>query len=230
MTIKKTTCILVGFTAIALISCASYTIKKEPLSRVKTIALVQLKANASCETDGDRMKYLNTQVHSEFIASNFMLGFNSNSTMALVPFKTVFKGDFKNLKGFTAKEKNRVLAKDTIDIGNYSSNDIAAIASKINADAFMVVSIDYSLWGQSLVMDIDVYNRGAELIWKDRVRGESTYIIKDKESPYTSDFEVFGDSADMKTRRHQDELLVVLAEAVSNAAREFASHAQEALR
>lgn len=225
------------FTTLALLtlftlSCGTKAfVQKDVLLNVRKIALVQCKMNSACLTEKDRMKYLNTELYAEVFCTNFVNVFNASSNA--YNKRIVFLADalpaetYTALKGFTTRNATNVVAEGTIDLAQYTSNEVVDLTGQLAEDveAYMVITLTYSLWAQSVVYDIAVYPKGAygeeAVIWQDSVKAVSTYIMNDKESPYSSESELFRledvERYDNKAT-HQEELYYVIEEAVSNAA------------
>lgn len=237
-----------------MLSCTTFGLPKEDLRRIRTVALVQVKVNAACDgtdselmerrvssrsikvvpfMDGksDRMKYLNTQVYAEYIATNFVAAFNTaNTNYRIITLREALPaGDYKNLTRINA-QGGMAVARDTVDLARYTAAEQTALFAKVKADALMTVTLYYSLWGQVMTAKVSIADKNGTALYSDIIRTESTYIIKDIESPYTSEFEVFGDSGSLTNRRHQDEVFTVLGEMVQSAGRDCARTLAQAVR
>ncbi|MEK6794531.1 MAG: hypothetical protein AABZ39_07125 [Spirochaetota bacterium] len=247
--------VLASITLAALtVSCTTFGLPKEDLRRIKTIALVQVKVNSACDgTDSemmerrvssrsikvlpfvsgksDRMKYLNTQVYAEYIATNFQTAFNGgNTNYRIISLREAMNAaEYKALTRVNARD-GMAVARDTIDLSRYAAPERTALFAKVKADAFMSITLYHSVWGQAMSARVSISDRNGTVLYADLLRTESTYIVKDVESPYTSEFEVFGDSSALTNRRHQDEVFTVLGEMVQSAGKDCARTLTEAIR
>lgn len=197
-------------------------VDKSIIQVIDNAVLSSFSVNTACVSEDDMMKYENTQVYSEYLCTNFIRFFNNTNHYLNISLlkDSLSEEEYTSQKYFTASNRRYAIARGAVDINRYTESEIISLVDKTEADAYIKIEADLKLWAQSITLKISAYNKKNALFWQDEVKAVSTYIIKDIASPYAGEFEVFGEGGfdASQSRSHEDELYIMLSEAISNCA------------
>ncbi len=164
----------------------------------------------------DKMKYLNAEVYSEYIASNFISNFNTtNSFVSLVPLETVLpKALFDSMPQSFPLDSEYVAPLGYISTNNVSDEVLEALEGKV--DSIMFAQARFSLWSQRIFIDFSVYDLNRELIWRDTFDGTSRYIMADKTITPKTSYNVVLRTVEELQKKYDEEFYTVIDDAIKN--------------
>lgn len=192
-------------------------VKISDISKPRKIALASFMVNRDMVDEKyDKMKHLNTEVYSEYIAANFVSNFNiDQSFVSLVPLKDVVSKSLLDSmpQGFSIKSEY------VAPLGYISTNDVSdevlqALEGKV--DSIMFAKAHFSLWSQRIFIDFSVYDLNRELVWRDTFDGTSKYIIGNMGITPKTSYNVILRNVEESQKKYDEELYVVIDDAIKN--------------
>lgn len=214
--------VLSGLLFLSLVSCEYWELKKNAVG-VKQIALLSVRLNNASTASDDSTHYPNINFVGESFRSNLIAEWTSQ-----VPQVRLFLVTNLNPAGFGSSLRSKLLLNEdnlflrhNYDIRKFSSNEKARLAEALGADGYAVLEGEVSVWGQDLEGTLKVYDKSNQLVWNQGLKVVSTYIIKDENSPYISDYDELLNTLE-KQRSHKTEILEVFSELGRNTAKSMA--------
>ncbi len=207
-------CLVLAFTA-----CDTSDFHQN-VRQVKQVALLGVEINNASEGKEDSTRYPNINFVGETFRSNLIAEFNAQSPRVRLFLVTNLNppGFGQSLRGKLLLDENKLFLRDNYQIARFSSNERTRLTEALKADAYAVLEGEASVWGQSLNAKLKVYDLSNRLIWNQSMKVVSTYIIKDENSPYISDYDELLNTLE-KQRSHKTEILEVFAELGRNTAK-----------
>lgn len=206
----------------ALTSCEYWELKKGA-AQVKQIALLSVRLNNASAASEDATHYPNINFVGEAFRSNLIAEWSSQ-----VPQVRLFVVTNLSPAGFGSGLRSKLLLDEdslflryNYDVRKFSSNEKARLAESLGADGYAILEGEASVWGQGLSGTLKVYDKSNHLVWKQGLKAVSTYIIKDENSPYISDYDELLNTLE-KQRSHKTEILEVFSELGRNTAKSMA--------
>ncbi len=192
-------------------------VKMSDISRPRKIALASIMINRDMiDSKYDKVRYFNTSIYSEYIASNFVSNFNiDQSFVSLVPLNEVLT---KNL--IDSIPRNFSLDSEYVTpLGYISTNDVpddilTALEGKV--DSIMFARARFSIWSQKIFIDFSVYDLNRELIWRDQFDGSSKHIIADAGITPKTSYNVVLQNIQKKQQKYDEEFYIVIDEAIKD--------------
>lgn len=218
---KKFLIIALVFVSILISSCSqnySFLRVEEIVYSKKTIALSSFTFPKSMTNYTlDRLKYLNTQIYSDYVLNSFISNFNSqNELIKLVTLESVIGSeDFSKLEYHSILGADYVAATGTIATNILDSSTINLLKGKV--DGYMFADASMSFWAQKVTIDFSMFNLDGTPIWIDELEGSSYYIIGDAGPTKQTAYDIIVADILEYQKRHKNELYIVIDQAVSNA-------------
>ena len=94
---------------------------------------------------------------------------------------------------------------------SFSEEELQAILHSVNANSYLVVTLNTSVWAQEIKGFIEVKTAEKKILWKQGFTLQTTYIIQDKDSPYISSFED-GFNQSTQDTDHKQEVIKIYRE------------------
>ena len=192
-------------------------IKMSDISRKRTVALASFMVKRDMvNSKYDKVKYLNTEVYSEYMVNSFISNFNNtNSFMTIVPLEDVLpKILFDNLPMGFPLDSEYIAPLGYISTNNVPDDVLKALEGKV--DSIMFANASLSFWSQRVFIDFSIYDLNRDLVWKDQFDGQSKYIIGDTSITPKTGYAVILEDVMNEQRKHENELYIIIRESISN--------------
>ncbi|MEI0486073.1 hypothetical protein [Brachyspira intermedia] len=203
------------------ISCASkysYIRVDDIINKNRTIAVASFTFPKSMTNDyWDRLKYLNTEIYTDFVLNSFISNFNSQNEMVkLVTLQeAIGNKEFANLPHHSILGADYVAATGTLATNRLSEETLALLADKV--DGIMYAESAMSFWSQKVKIDFEIYDIDGNYLWIDSLNGYSYYIIGDTGAPTRQTaYEIVIADVMKYQKKHAEELYIVIDQAISN--------------
>ena len=203
------------------VSCASkysYVRVDDIIDKNRTIAIASFTFPKSMTNEyWDRLKYLNTEIYTDFVLNSFISNFNSQNEMVkLVTLQeAIGNKEFANLPHHSILGADYVAATGTLATNRLSEETLALLADKV--DGIMYAESAMSFWSQKVTIDFEIYDIDGNYLWIDTLNGASYYIIGDTGAPTRQTaYEIVIADVMKYQKRHAEELYIVIDQAISN--------------
>ena len=203
------------------ISCASkysYVRVDDIIDKNITIAIASFTFPKSMTNQyWDRLKYLNTEIYTDFVLNSFISNFNSQNEMVkLVTLQeAIGNKEFANLPHHSILGADYVAATGTLATNRLSEETLALLADKV--DGVMYAESAMSFWSQKVSIDFEIYDIDGNYLWIDTLNGASYYIIGDTGAPTRQTaYEIVIADVMKYQKKHAEELYIVIDQAISN--------------
>lgn len=203
------------------ISCASkysYVKADEIIEKNRTIAIVSFTFPKSMTNQYlDRLKYLNTEIYTDFVLNSFISNFNSqNEIVKLITLQEALgKSDFAKLPNHYIMGADYVAATGTLATNRLSKDTLDLLMEKV--DGIMYADSYMSFWSQKVSIDFEIYDTEGNYLWIDTLDGASYHIIGDTGAPTRQTaYEIVIADVMKYQKRHAEELYIVIDQAISN--------------
>ncbi|WP_300366430.1 hypothetical protein [Brachyspira sp.] len=204
------------------ISCASkysYVKVDDIIGKNRTIAVASFTFTKSMTNHYlDRLKYLNTEIYTDFVLNSFISNFNSQNEMVrLITLEEAMGNkDFAELPNHSILGANYVAATGTLATNRLSEKTLSALADKV--DGIMYANSTMSFWSQKVTINFEIYDLEENYLWIDTLNGDSYHIIGDTGAPTRQTaYEIVIADVMKYQKRHAEELYIVIDQAISNA-------------
>ena len=203
------------------ISCASkysYVRVDDIIEKNRTIAVASFTFPKSMTNQYlDKLKYLNTEIYTDFVLNSFISNFNSqNEMIKLVTLKEAI-GD--NEFAALPSDYHYVLGADYVAATGTLAidGDVFSILRDKNIDGLMYAHAAMSFWSQKVSIDFEIYDITGDYLWIDTLNGASYHIIGDTGAPTRQTaYEIVIADVMKYQKLHAEELYIVIDQAVSN--------------
>ena len=203
------------------VSCASkysYVRVDDIIDKNRTIAIASFTFPKSMTNEyWDRLKYLNTEIYTDFVLNSFISNFNSQNEMVkLVTLQeAIGNKEFANLPHHSILGADYVAATGTLATNRLSEETLALLADKV--DGIMYAESAMSFWSQKVTIDFEIYDIDGNYLWIDTLNGASYYIIGDTGAPTRQTaYEIVIADVMKYQKKHAEELYIVIDQAISN--------------
>ncbi|MFC1504669.1 hypothetical protein ACFL6D_04560 [Spirochaetota bacterium] len=216
----------------AVTSCAHYKIHKESLGTVKKVGILTMKINKMCTGKVDKTKYIDIIFIGKYFRGAFIEKYNSlDAGLKFSSFSNaVLLESNDSIQQGIIYDTGHIYFKDNLDNEKLSPDAIKALMSSHGYDAYAVFDLRASVWAQQAKGDVTIYNADGSIVWQQEIKeAVSTYIIKDPNSPYVSEYEILFDQLDEKPS-HKSELIKMFNEVAENMALEMKEARHKALK
>jgi hypothetical protein len=205
----KKRCLLPMLILLSLTSCKLGIFNKQIIN-VNKILLLTLEINNSCLTKEDQTKYPDIDFTGDIFLSSFISNYNTTDTR--IDF---INSDTTAMEKVIGDKQNDILTKylykpelmyfpANFNAKNLLPEDKTRLTRENNADAYCIITLNASVWGQSLIGEITVYSTNHKKIWSQDVELISTYIIKDEKSPYITEYDKLFDQLQYGSSHRQE--------------------------
>lgn len=158
--------------------------QNKKLTNIDKLYLTSIKLNAVCDDKKDIVRFLDIS----FVGSNFLAALLSNFHRANTHVE-ISQGLFINeLQDYRKKiyyDPTWVYFENNFNLDQLNDADREIIRRKADTDYELVLNLNTSLWEQKITGYYTIYQKGVKL-HSGKLKAISTYIIKDKGSPYIS--------------------------------------------
>lgn len=204
-----------------VVSCASkysYVRVDDIIEKNRTIAVASFTFPKSMTNEYfDRLKYLNTEIYTDFVLNSFISNFNSQNEMVkLVTLEEAMGAkEFANLPHHSILGADYVAATGTLATNRLSEETLAFLSDKV--DGIMYANSAMSFWSQKVTIDFEIYDTEGNYLWIDTLDGASYHIIGDTGAPTRQTaYEIVIADVLKYQKKHAEELYVVIDQAISN--------------
>ena len=203
------------------VSCASkysYVRVDEIINKQRTIAVASFTFPKSMTNQYyDRLKYLNTEIYTDFVLNSFISNFNSQNEMVkLITLKEAIGDDeFASLPSdyYYVLGSDYVAATGTLAV----DGDVFSLLKEKNIDGLMYAHASMSFWSQKVNIDFEIYDNDGNYLWIDYLDGNSYHIIGDTGAPTRQTaYEIVIADVMKYQQRHAEELYIIIDQAISN--------------
>jgi hypothetical protein len=208
---KNFACLLSLFSLTFFWSCDEASFSKEALS-IHKVLLASVKINNSSLDKTAEVQYPNFNFVGESFRSNLIAELSERTG-----------GELSLVLPTESQEKilireDLLFLKNNLNLKQYSSNELLALVKRYNADAYATLTGEANVWGQSLEAELKVFLPNGKLVWRQKLKAVSAYIIKDNESPYLSDYDEILDILE-RQKSHKGEITLIFEELGRNVAK-----------
>ena len=221
---SKTTIKLFIFIIMALfimISCASrysYVRVDDIIEKNRTIAIASFTFPKNMTNQyTDKLKYLNTEIYTDFVLNSFISNFNSQNEMVrLITLQEALGNEeFAKLPNHSILGADYVAATGTLATNRLSEETLSLLTDKV--DGVMYASSAMSFWAQKVSINFEIYDTTGDYLWIDTLDGASYHIIGDTGAPTRQTaYEIVIADVMKYQKKHAEELYVVIDQAISN--------------
>nr|WP_297297757.1 hypothetical protein [uncultured Brachyspira sp.] len=221
---SKTTIKLFIFIIMALfimISCASrysYVRVDDIIEKNRTIAIASFTFPKNMTNQyTDKLKYLNTEIYTDFVLNSFISNFNSQNEMVrLITLQEALGNEeFAKLPNHSILGADYVAATGTLATNRLSEETLSLLTDKV--DGVMYASSAMSFWAQKVSINFEIYDITGDYLWIDTLDGASYHIIGDTGAPTRQTaYEIVIADVMKYQKKHAEELYVVIDQAISN--------------
>ena len=221
---SKTTIKLFIFIIMALfimISCASrysYVRVDDIIEKNRTIAIASFTFPKNMTNQyTDKLKYLNTEIYTDFVLNSFISNFNSQNEMVrLITLQEALGNEeFAKLPNHSILGADYVAATGTLATNRLSEETLSLLTDKV--DGVMYASSAMSFWAQKVSINFEIYDITGDYLWIDTLNGASYHIIGDTGAPTRQTaYEIVIADVMKYQKKHAEELYVVIDQAISN--------------
>lgn len=196
----------------------SYVRVDDIISKKRTIAVVSFTFPKNMTNEYfDRLKYLNTQIYTDFVLNSFISNFNlQNEMIKLETLKdAIGDSEFSKLPYHYVLGADYVVASGTVATSRLKESTIDLLKGKV--DGVMYINSSMSFWSQRIDISFRILDLNGHPIWLDNIKGISYHIIGDTGTPTrkTAYEVVIADVLEYQ-KRHSSELYIIIDEAISN--------------
>ena len=221
---SKTTIKLFIFIIMSLfimISCASrysYVRVDDIIEKNRTIAIASFTFPKNMTNQyTDKLKYLNTEIYTDFVLNSFISNFNSQNEMVrLITLQEALGNEeFAKLPNHSILGADYVAATGTLATNRLSEETLSLLTDKV--DGVMYASSAMSFWAQKVSINFEIYDITGDYLWIDTLDGASYHIIGDTGAPTRQTaYEIVIADVMKYQKKHAEELYVVIDQAISN--------------
>ena len=204
-----------------IISCASkysYVKVDDIISKNRTIAIASFTFPKNMTNQYfDKLKYVNTEIYTDFVLNSFISNFNSQNEMVkLITLQEALgNAEFANLPNHSILGADYVAATGTIATNRLSEETLSLLADKV--DGIMYANSAMSFWSQKVKIDFEIYDIEGNYLWIDTLNGASYHIIGDTGAPTRQTaYEIVIADVMKYQKKHAEELYIVIDQAISN--------------
>lgn len=212
------TIILFLFITVSCASKYSYVRVDDIIEKNRTIAVASFTFPKSMTNQyWDRLKYLNTEIYTDFVLNSFISNFNSQNEMVklITLEEAIGNKEFANLPNHSILGADYVAATGTLATNRLSEETLALLADKV--DGVMYAESAMSFWSQKVTIDFEIYDIDGNYLWIDTLNGASYYIIGDTGTPTRQTaYEIVIADVMKYQKKHAEELYIVIDQAISN--------------
>ncbi len=165
----------------------------------------------------DKLKYLNTEIYTDFVLNSFISNFNSQNEMVkLITLQEALGNDeFSKLPNHSILGADYAAATGTLAVNKLSEETLSKLAGK--TDGIMYAKSSMSFWSQKVNIDFEIYDIEGKYLWIDTLNGTSYYIIGDTGEPTRQTaYEIVIADVMRYQKRHAEELYILIDQAISN--------------
>lgn len=203
------------------ISCASkysYVRVDDIIEKKRTIAIASFTFPKSMTNQYlDKLKYLNTEIYTDFVLNSFISNFNSQNEMVklITLQEAIGNEEFAKLPNHSILGADYVAATGTLATNRLSEETLSLLSGK--ADGVMYANSAMSFWSQKVSIDFEIYDITGDYLWIDTLNGVSYHIIGDTGAPTRQTaYEIVIADVMKYQKLHAEELYVVIDQAISN--------------
>lgn len=203
------------------ISCASkysYVRVDDIISKNRTIAIASFTFPKSMTNQyWDKLKYLNTEIYTDFVLNSFISNFNSQNEMVklITLQEAIGNEEFAKLPNHSILGADYVAATGTIATNRLSEETLTLLSNKV--DGVMYANSAMSFWSQKVNIDFEIYDIEGNYLWIDTLNGNSYHIIGDTGAPTRQTaYEIVIADVMKYQKKHAEELYIVIDQAISN--------------
>ena len=221
---SKTTIKLFIFIIMSLfimISCASrysYVRVDDIIEKNRTIAIASFTFPKNMTNQyTDKLKYLNTEIYTDFVLNSFISNFNSQNEMVrLITLQEALGNEeFAKLPNHSILGADYVAATGTLATNRLSEETLSLLTDKV--DGVMYANSAMSFWAQKVSINFEIYDITGDYLWIDTLNGASYHIIGDTGAPTRQTaYEIVIADVMKYQKKHAEELYVVIDQAISN--------------
>ena len=206
------------FTAASCSSKYSYIRVDDIIEKNRTIAIASFTFPKSMTNQYlDKLKYLNTEIYTDFVLNSFISNFNSQNEMVkLITLQEALGNDeFSKLPNHSILGADYAAATGTLAVNKLSEETLSKLAGK--TDGIMYAKPSMSFWSQKVNIDFEIYDIEGKYLWIDTLNGTSYYIIGDTGEPTRQTaYEIVIADVMRYQKRHAEELYILIDQAISN--------------
>ncbi|WP_367270979.1 hypothetical protein [uncultured Brachyspira sp.] len=204
-----------------MISCASrysYVRVDDIIEKNRTIAIASFTFPKNMTNQyTDKLKYLNTEIYTDFVLNSFISNFNSQNEMVrLITLQEALGNEeFAKLPNHSILGADYVAATGTLATNRLSEETLSLLTDKV--DGVMYASSAMSFWAQKVSINFEIYDITGDYLWIDTLDGASYHIIGDTGAPTRQTaYEIVIADVMKYQKKHAEELYVVIDQAISN--------------